>query len=194
MKLPPRKNIPFWVAVSLTALGWLIYAYHLLAQFVIHVNILHLQMIPFVLVSVAFVLLFLELTIPGWYKPGQAGPQKGPDQSPAVETEKQTVVPSNAANDQAPSPALAPEEQTVSPLIEANDQAPAPAAGRRKPFQNYFSGRTRYYLVVAILCVVSIAIGYTPWADYQLAFLLFVGLPAGFWIIYKLSPEEKPGK
>jgi hypothetical protein len=184
MKLPPRKNIPFWVAVGLTSLGWLIYAYHLLAQFVLHVNILHLQMIPFVLVSVAFVLLFLSMTIPGLHFTGQAEPDRQQNQSPTIETE-----------DQAAGPLVDTEKQTVAPLNEANEQAPVPSVGSSKPLQRFFSGRTRYYLIIAILCVVCIGVGYTPWADYQLAVLLFVGLPAGFWIIYKLSPEEKkPGK
>jgi hypothetical protein len=52
----PKKNT-FWAAVIITAIGWLVYVVHLIAQFIIHVQILHLQMIAFVLVSIAFVLL-----------------------------------------------------------------------------------------------------------------------------------------
>ena len=65
MKLNPPKKNTFWAALIITAAGWLVYAVHLLAQFIIHVQILHLQMIAFVLVSIAFVLLCLGLTIKG---------------------------------------------------------------------------------------------------------------------------------
>jgi hypothetical protein len=58
----PKKNT-FWAAVIITLIGWLVYAVHLFAQFILRVQILHLQMIAFVLVSIAFVLLFLGLTI-----------------------------------------------------------------------------------------------------------------------------------
>jgi hypothetical protein len=65
MKLNPPKKNTFWAAVIITAAGWLVYAIHLIAQFIIHVQILHLQMIAFVLVSVAVVLLCLGLTLKG---------------------------------------------------------------------------------------------------------------------------------
>ena len=58
----PKKST-FWTAVTITAIGWLVYAVHLFAQFILRVQILHLQMIAFVLVSIAFVLLFLGLTL-----------------------------------------------------------------------------------------------------------------------------------
>jgi hypothetical protein len=58
----PKKST-FWAAVIITLAGWLVYAVHLFAQFILRVQILHLQMIAFVLVSIAFVLLFLGLTI-----------------------------------------------------------------------------------------------------------------------------------
>jgi hypothetical protein len=62
MKINLPKKSTFWAAVIITGAGWLVYAVHLFAQFILRVNILHLQMIAFVLVSIAFVLLFLGLT------------------------------------------------------------------------------------------------------------------------------------
>jgi hypothetical protein len=63
MNLNLPKNNTFWAAVIITAIGWLVYVVHLIAQFIIHVQILHLQMIAFVLVSIAFVLLCAGLLV-----------------------------------------------------------------------------------------------------------------------------------
>jgi hypothetical protein len=63
MKLNPPKKNTFYVAAIIAAAGWLVYIAHLVAQFIIHVEVLHLQMISFVLVSIAFVVLCAGLLV-----------------------------------------------------------------------------------------------------------------------------------
>ncbi len=63
MNLNLPKKTTFWAAVIITAIGWLVYVGHLIAQFIIRVQVLHLQMIAFVLVSIAFVLLCAGLLV-----------------------------------------------------------------------------------------------------------------------------------
>jgi hypothetical protein len=60
----PKKNT-FWVAVIIAAIGVLVYAVHILAQNIMRIQILHLQLIAFLLVTSAFVLLCLGLTRKG---------------------------------------------------------------------------------------------------------------------------------
>ncbi len=173
MKLHPTDKKIFWAAAILMAASLLVYTAHLVAQFIIHVQILHLQLIAFGLVSAAFLLLFLGmLTIPGRPLAVKTAPRQEPDQGPIPAAEK----------------------QTVSPLVEAEKQPPDPSVEISRQNHSPFSGKIKYYLIIAILCVVLIGMGYSPWADYQSPFSLFVGLPAGFWLIYKLSEEEKPGE
>jgi ABC-type polysaccharide/polyol phosphate export permease len=57
MKLSPPKKNTFWAAVIVAAVGVVVYAVHVFAQ-----SIPHLQLIAFLLVLVAFVLLCLGLT------------------------------------------------------------------------------------------------------------------------------------
>jgi hypothetical protein len=204
MKLNPVKKIFFWAAVILAAASMLVYAGHLVAQFITHVNVLHLQLIAFLLVSSAFLVLFLGMTVPGRLFARQAKPLKGQDQSPVPEPEKLTDSPLVEPEEPTASPSVEPEEPVVSPsvvtgepavssLVEKETPVPAPVVEPGKPKQRSFDGRIKYYLVIAILCVLYIGLGFSPWAPYQTAFALFVGLPAGFWLIYELSQEEKPG-
>lgn len=194
MKLHPVRKIFFWAAVILMAASALVYAAHLVAQFITHVNILHLQLIAFLLVSAAFLVLFLGMTLPGRLFAGQAKPLEGHDQSPVAEPEKPTASPLVEPEKPAASPAVVTEEPLVSSLVEKETPLPLPVVEPGKPKRRSFDGRIRYYLVIAILCVVYLGLGFSPWYYYQLPFSLFVGLPAGFWVIYKLSQEEKPGE
>jgi Na+(H+)/acetate symporter ActP len=60
MKLNPPKNITFWVAVIIVAVGMVVYVVHLFAR-----AVPYLQPAAFLLVLVAFVLLCLGLVIKG---------------------------------------------------------------------------------------------------------------------------------
>jgi hypothetical protein len=193
MKLHPLKKVPFWVAVILAAASLLVYAGHLVAQFILHVNILHLQLIAFMLVSTAFLVLFLGMTLPGQLFARKAEPPRDLDQSPLpkkkepaashlVESEKKAVTPLVGTKKAAVSASVETEEPTTARMDEVSQAKQRPSAGKLK-----------YYLVVAILCVLYLGLGFSPWAPFQTPFALFVGLPAGFWLIYELSQDEKPG-
>ncbi len=60
MKLNPPKNLTFWVAVIIAAVGVVVYVVHLFAR-----TVPYLQPAAFLLVLVAFVLLCLGLAIKG---------------------------------------------------------------------------------------------------------------------------------
>ena len=60
MRLNPPKKITFWVAVAIAIVGLLVYIVHLAAQ-----SIPYLQPVAFLMVLVAFLLLFLGLLIKG---------------------------------------------------------------------------------------------------------------------------------
>lgn|GEM_PF-870562 len=61
MKLNSPKKITFWVAVAIAAAGWLSYAAHLITLYIFRSYTPHLQMISAVLVSIAFVVLCMDL-------------------------------------------------------------------------------------------------------------------------------------
>jgi hypothetical protein len=63
MKLSPPKKNTFWAAVVIAVVSVLIYIVHIVAQNIIHTPILHLQLIAWLLMSVAFGLLFLGLIL-----------------------------------------------------------------------------------------------------------------------------------
>jgi hypothetical protein len=66
MKLSPPKRNTFWAAVVIAVASGIIYAVHIIAQNIMHVQILHLQLIAWLLMSIAFGLLFLGLTLKGF--------------------------------------------------------------------------------------------------------------------------------
>ena len=63
MKLQPPKINTFWTAVAIAAAGMTSYAIHLITLYIYRSYQPHLQMIAFVLVSIAFVLLCLDLIV-----------------------------------------------------------------------------------------------------------------------------------
>jgi len=63
MNLKEPKKITFWAAVILAAVSVICYVVHIMAQNIMNVQILHLQMIAWLLMSAAFGLLFLGLIL-----------------------------------------------------------------------------------------------------------------------------------
>jgi hypothetical protein len=53
-------------------------------------------------------------------------------------------------------------------------------------------GKRKYYLLAAILAVLYVALGWSPFADLEPLYLLIV-FPVGVWLIWKTRPtgEEK---
>jgi uncharacterized sodium:solute symporter family permease YidK len=56
----PRKNT-FWAAVVIAAAGVIVYGVHLITLYLFKMNVQHLQLIAFLLVLAAFVLLCLGM-------------------------------------------------------------------------------------------------------------------------------------
>ena len=61
MKLNTPKKTTFWVAAAIAGAGWISYAVHLITLYVFRSYTPHLQMISAVLVSIAFVVLCMDL-------------------------------------------------------------------------------------------------------------------------------------
>jgi len=61
VKLNSPKKTTFWVAVAIAAAGWISYAAHLITLYIFRSYTPHLQMISAVLVSIAFVVLCMDL-------------------------------------------------------------------------------------------------------------------------------------
>jgi membrane-associated PAP2 superfamily phosphatase len=61
MKLNPPKQITFWIAVAIAAVGVVVYVLY----FVERGNVPYLQSLAFFLVLVSFVLLYLGLNVKG---------------------------------------------------------------------------------------------------------------------------------
>lgn len=61
MKLNTPKKITFWIALAIAAAGWISYAAHLITLYIFRSYTPHLQMISAVLVSIAFVVLCMDL-------------------------------------------------------------------------------------------------------------------------------------
>jgi type IV secretory pathway TrbL component len=65
MKLNLPKKNTFWAAVVVAAAGVFAYVLHVVMFYLFKVNIIHLELIAFLLELAAFILLFLGLTRPG---------------------------------------------------------------------------------------------------------------------------------
>jgi hypothetical protein len=65
MKLNLPKITTFWAAEAIAAAGLIVYGVHLITFYLIRVNIVHLELIAFLLEMAAFVLLTLGLTRKG---------------------------------------------------------------------------------------------------------------------------------
>lgn len=61
MKLNSPKKTTFWIALAIAVGGWISYAAHLITLYVFRSYTPHLQMISAVLVSIAFVVLCMDL-------------------------------------------------------------------------------------------------------------------------------------
>jgi len=65
MELNLPKKSTFWAAVGTAVAGVLVYAIHIITFYFIKVNVIHLELIAFLLELAAFVLLFLGLVRKG---------------------------------------------------------------------------------------------------------------------------------
>jgi hypothetical protein len=65
MRLNPPKKNTFWIAVALASVGVLVYAVHLISDYLIGTVIPFMQPAAMLLVVAAFVLLCLGLTLKG---------------------------------------------------------------------------------------------------------------------------------
>ena len=65
MNLNVPKKTTFWAAVSIAVAGVVVYGLHLITFYLIRVNMIHLQLIAFLLELAAFILLCLGLTMKG---------------------------------------------------------------------------------------------------------------------------------
>ena len=65
MKLYPPKKNTFWAAVIIAAVGVVVYVVHLITFYLFRMNVIHLELIAFLLELVAFIVLCLGLTQKG---------------------------------------------------------------------------------------------------------------------------------
>jgi len=65
MKLYIPKKTTFWAAVVIAAAGVMVYGLHVITFYLIRVNIIHLELIAFLLELAAFILICLGLTREG---------------------------------------------------------------------------------------------------------------------------------
>jgi hypothetical protein len=65
MKLNLPKKTTFWAAVGIAIAGVIVYVIHLITFYLFKVNIIHMELIAFLLELAAFILLSLGLTMKG---------------------------------------------------------------------------------------------------------------------------------
>jgi zinc transporter ZupT len=65
MKLNLPKKTTFWAAVVIAIAGVIVYVIHLITFYLFKVNIIHMELIAFLLELAAFILLYLGLTMKG---------------------------------------------------------------------------------------------------------------------------------
>jgi hypothetical protein len=53
----------------------------------------------------------------------------------------------------------------------------------------FTDSKSKFYLILAIIAVLCLDFGISPWADYAPAFWLAL-FPVGMWLVYKLTPQE----